>query len=108
VGPMRALELILTGDMLDAAAAKACGLALEVLAPDKLLPHAIAQARKIASKGPVAIAAAKRILKETAGLGLGPGQLVEAQAFALLFGTEDAREGLRAFVEKRPARFQGR
>jgi enoyl-CoA hydratase len=108
VGPARAMEMILTGDMVDAAGAKAWGLALEVLPPDKLLEHAVAQARKIASKGPAAIAAAKRILRATAAPQLGPGQEMEADAFGMLFGTEDGREGLKAFVEKRPARFQGK
>jgi enoyl-CoA hydratase len=108
VGPARAMEMILTGDMVDAAGAKAWGLALEVLPPEKLLEHAVAQARKIASKGPAAIAAAKRILRATAAPQLGPGQEMEADAFGMLFGTEDGREGLKAFVEKRPARFQGK
>jgi len=107
VGPARAMEMILTGDMVDAATAKAWGLALEVLAPNKLLDHAMAQARKIAAKGPAATAAAKRILRATAQPQLSAGQLMEADAFGVLFGTEDGREGLKAFVEKRPARFQG-
>src|SRR5512136_822273 len=106
VGPARAMEMILTGDMADAATAKAWGLALDVLPPEKLLEHAIGQARKIASKGPGAIAAAKRILRATAQPQLGPGQEMEAVAFGMLFGTADGREGLTAFVEKRPARFQ--
>ena len=108
VGPARALEMILTGDMVDAAGAKAWGLALDVLPPEKLLEHAVAQARKIASKGPAAIAAAKRILRATAAPQLAAGQEMEADAFGMLFGTEDGREGLKAFVEKRPARFQSR
>jgi enoyl-CoA hydratase len=107
VGAARAMEMILTGDMIDAATAKAWGLALEVLAPDKLVEYAFAQARKIAAKGPAAIAAAKRILRATAQPHLGAGQLMEAEAFGVLFGTGDGREGLTAFVEKRPARFQG-
>jgi len=107
VGPARAMEMILTGDMVDAATAKAWGLALEVLAPDALLPHALSQARKIAGKGPAATAAAKRILRATAAPALGAGQEMEAEAFGMLFGTRDGREGLQAFVEKRPARFQG-
>ncbi len=107
VGPARAMEMILTGDMADAATAKAWGLALDVLPPEKLLEHALGQARKIASKGPGAIAAAKRILRATAQPQLGPGQEMEADAFGMLFGTADGREGLTAFVEKRPARFQG-
>jgi enoyl-CoA hydratase len=107
VGPARAMEMILSDDMADAAAARAWGLALEVLPPERLLEHALAQARKIASKGPAAIAAAKRILRATAAPQLAAGQLMEAEAFGLLFGTADGREGLRAFVEKRPAQFKG-
>jgi len=107
VGPARAMEMILTGDMADAATAKAWGLALEVLPPEKLLEHALSQARKIGAKGPGAVAAAKRILRATAGPHLAAGQEMEAVAFGMLFGTADGKEGLQAFVEKRPARFQG-
>ncbi len=108
VGTARALEMILTGDMADAATAKAWGLALDVLPPEKLLDHALAQARKIAAKGPAAVAAAKRILRATAAPPLAAGQVMEAEAFGLLFGTEDGREGLAAFVAKRPPQFKGR
>jgi enoyl-CoA hydratase len=107
VGTQRALEMILTGDMVDAPTAKAWGLALEVLPPDKLLPHAVAQARKIAARGPAAVAAARRIVRATAAPPLGPGQLMEAEAFGSLFETADGKEGLRAFLEKRPAVFRG-
>jgi enoyl-CoA hydratase len=107
VGAARAMEMILTADMADAATAKAWGLALDVLPPEKLLEHAVAQARKIASKGPGAVAAAKRILRATAAPQLAAGHEMEADAFGLLFGTADGREGLTAFVEKRPARFTG-
>ena len=97
----------MTGKFADAATAKAWGLALDVLPPEKLLEHAVAQARKIAGKGPGAIAAAKRILRATAAPQLAAGQEMEAVAFGMLFGTADGKEGLQAFVEKRPARFQG-
>jgi enoyl-CoA hydratase len=107
VGPARAMEMILTGDMVDAPTAKAWGLALEVLSPEKLMEYALGQARKIASKGPGATAAAKRILRATAQPQLAAGQEMEADAFGMLFGTADGREGLTAFVEKRPARFRG-
>jgi enoyl-CoA hydratase len=105
---MRAKEIVFTGDMVDAARAKAIGLALDVLAPEQLVPHAIAQARKIASRGPLAVAAAKRVMEQGAGVDLGTGCALEMQAFALLFGTDDAREGMRAFLEKRAAAFRGR
>jgi enoyl-CoA hydratase len=107
VGIMRAKEIVFSGDMVDAARAKAIGLALEVLPPEQLLRHAVAQARKIASRGPVAVAAAKRVMEAGAGVDLATGCALEAEAFGLLFGTEDAREGLKAFVEKRAAAFKG-
>ncbi len=107
VGPQRALEMILTGDMVEGPTAVAWGLALEALPPEKLLPHAVGQARKIASKGPAAIAAARRIVRATAAPPIGPGQLMEAESFGGLFETEDGKEGLKAFLEKRPAAFRG-
>ena len=107
VGIMRALELIMTGDAVDAAKAKEIGLALEVLPAAELLPFAKAQAKKIAGKGPVAIAAAKRVVREGADADLRTASELERQAFAALFGTADAREGMRAFVEKRAARWKG-
>jgi enoyl-CoA hydratase len=108
VGPARALEIILTGDMIDAAKAKEIGLALEVLPPDELVPFAIEKARKIASRAPAAVALAKRTVHVGLGVDIAAAGELERQAFAALFGTEDTREGLRAFVEKRPAVFKGR
>jgi enoyl-CoA hydratase len=108
VGAMRALEIVLTGDMYDAPRAKEMGLCLEVLAPDALLPHATAKAKLVASRGPLAVAAAKRVLRAGADAGLVQGLALEAEAFGLVFASEDMREGTRAFLEKRPAKFQGR
>jgi enoyl-CoA hydratase len=108
VGRMRALELILTGDAAGAAAAKEMGLVLDVLPPDKLLPHALAQARKIASRGPVAVALAKRAVHAGADADVRVANELERQAFSACFATEDAREGMRAFVEKRAAAWKGR
>jgi enoyl-CoA hydratase len=107
VGIMRALEMVLTGDHYDAARAKEFGLVLEVLPPEALLPHAISQARKIASKGPVAVAVAKRLVQAGADADLAVANELERQAFAGLFGSEDAKEGMRAFVEKRAAQWKG-
>ncbi len=107
VGVMRALELILTGDQIDAARAKAIGLVLDVLPGDGLLAHARAQARKIAGKGPIAVAQAKQVLRRGAEPDLATANELERQAFAALFGSADAKEGTRAFLEKRPAQWKG-
>jgi enoyl-CoA hydratase len=108
VGLMRAKELILSGEPVDAATAKAIGLALEVLPADKLLEHARAKARLIASRGPAAVAMAKRVLQQGADLPLQGGLDLERTAFAGLFGSPETREGMFAFLEKRPAQFPGR
>ncbi len=108
VGSMPALEIVLTGEMYDAARAKELGLCLEVVAPDRLLDHAVAKAKLVASRGPLAVAAAKRALRAGADRGLAQGLALEAEAFGLLFATEDMREGTRAFLEKRAATFQGK
>jgi enoyl-CoA hydratase len=83
------------------------GLCLEVLAPDALLPHAKAKAKVIASRGPLAVAAAKRLVRAGADAGLPQGLALEAEAFGLVFASDDMREGTKAFLEKRPARFEG-
>ncbi len=108
VGIMRAKEMVLSGEAYDAAAARAMGLALEVLPPERLLEHARARARVIASRGPVAVAQAKKVMQQGADLPLADGNALERQAFAALFGGEDAKEGMKAFLEKRPASWTGR
>ncbi len=107
VGPMRAKELVLTGDLVDAHAAKAMGLCLDVVAPEQLLDHARAKARTVASRGPVAVATAKRLIQQGADLPLAEANALERQGFAGLFGGDDAKEGMRAFLEKRPAQWKG-
>lgn len=107
VGRARAKELIFTGDLLDAAKAKEYGLVLDVVAPDRLLAHCREVATKIASRGPSAVAQAKRVIEHGADLTLAAGNEMERQAFALLFGTQDQKEGMKAFLEKRPAAFTG-
>ncbi len=107
IGAMRALELILTGEPCDAARARELGLVLEVLPPERLLPHAQEQARRILARGPLAVAQAKRLVHAGAGLPLAAACELERQGFAATLATADAREGLRAFVERRPPRFQG-
>jgi enoyl-CoA hydratase len=107
VGPMRAKELVLTGDMVDAATAKAMGLCLDVVAPEKLVEHARAKARAAAARGPVAVATAKRLIQQGADLPLAEANALERQAFAGLFGGDDAKEGMRAFLEKRAPQWKG-
>ena len=107
VGAMRALEIVLTGEMVEAQPAKEMGLCLDVLAPEALLPHAKAKAKLIASRGPLAVAAAKRVLRAGADAGLAQGLALEAEAFGLVFASDDMREGTKAFLEKRPPKFKG-
>jgi enoyl-CoA hydratase len=108
LGRARAKELIFTGDMIDAAKAKEVGLVLEVLPPDQLLAHCRKVAEKIATRGPLAIRQAKRAIEFGADADLRTGNELERQAFAALFGSEDQREGTKAFLEKRQATFSGR
>lgn len=106
LGRNRAKELIFTGDPVDAAKAKEIGLALEVLAPEALLPRCKEIAHKIASRGPVALSQAKRVIEAGADLPLEDANEIERQAFGLLFGTDDLKEGMHAFLEKRKAAFK--
>jgi enoyl-CoA hydratase len=99
--------MVLTGDPIDARKAKEIGLALEVVPPVDLLEFARGQARKIASKGPLAVAQAKRSVHAGAGADMRVACELERQAFAALFGTQDAKEGMKAFLEKRAAAFKG-
>jgi len=107
VGAMRALEIVLGGEMVEARPAREMGLCLEVLAPEALLPHAKAKAKVIASRGPLAVAAAKRVLRAGADAGLAQGLALEAEAFGLVFASDNMREGTKAFLEKRPPSFKG-
>ncbi|GMU62895.1 MAG: putative enoyl-CoA hydratase echA8 [Myxococcaceae bacterium] len=107
VGKARAKELIFTGDMIDAAKAKEIGLVLDVLPAAELLAHCKKVAGTIAKRGPVAVSQAKRVIEHGADLPLKDANELERQAFALLFGTSDQREGMKAFVEKRAAEFKG-
>jgi enoyl-CoA hydratase len=105
VGKGKALEMLLTGDLIDATEALRIGLANRVVPADQLLAEAKAMAAKITAKGQVAV----RLCKEAVVNGLEMESLraagYEADLFALCFATEDQKEGMRAFLEKRAARF---
>jgi enoyl-CoA hydratase len=102
----RAKELVFTGDIIDAPKAKEYGFVLDVLAPDALLPHCQTVATTIAKRGPLAIAQAKRVIEAGADLSLKAAMELERQAFALLFGSGDQKEGMEAFLAKRPPVFK--
>ena len=84
------------------------GLADEVLSPEELLPRAKSFVEKIATKGPVAIGAAKEAMRRGAAMSMGDALSLESQHFSWLFATEDQKEGMAAFIEKRTANFKGR
>ena len=104
VGEAKALELNLTGDPITAEEAYELGLATRVVPDHELLDSALAWARKLAGQAPLAIEQIKRV----SGAGdLDAGIAAEKEGFASVFASEDAREGISAFVEKRTARFRG-
>ena len=108
VGMAKAAELIFTGDVIDAAEALRLDLVSRVVAPEELMPVVHELARKIAAGPPIAIRLAKRALYHNADCDLR--QALEFETFAqnICQDTEDAREGIAAFVEKRAPHFRGR
>ncbi len=108
VGVAQARELIYTGDTLTAEQARAIGLVNAVVPDAELRAKAIETAQKIASRGPLAVAAAKRVLLRGEEMDLAGACELEAQSFAVLFGSEDQKLGMRAFVAKEKAEFLGR
>ena len=108
VGKVKAKEMIFTGDMIDARRALEIGLCNAVLPREQLMPHCRQMAAKIATRGPLAVARAKRLVERGYDMPLRAANRQEAESFALLFDTEDRREGMQAFVEKRPPRFTGK
>jgi 2-(1,2-epoxy-1,2-dihydrophenyl)acetyl-CoA isomerase len=108
VGMAKACELTFTGDMIDAAEALRLGLVSEVYTPEALLPKAYELAAKIAAGPPIAIRLARRALYRNQHSDLAEALEFETFAQNVCSETEDAREGIRAFVEKRAPRFQGR
>jgi enoyl-CoA hydratase len=107
VGVAKARELIYTGDIVGAEEALRIGLVDLVVDPAELAARTRQTAEKIAQKGPLAIAQAKRVIREGQNLPLEQACQLEAEAFASLFDTADQKEGMKAFLEKRPAKFVG-
>ena len=108
VGRGRALELILTAEMIDAREAYRIGLVNAVVPPPDLLRVAGEMLRKILANGPIAVAMSIDAVVRGVELPLEDALLLEADQFGLLASTDDMREGMRAFLEKRAPRFSGR
>lgn len=103
-----AMELLLTGDSIDAATAARWGLVNRVVPTAALMETALDYARRIAANAPLAVQATKELALRSRDLDLATGLRLEQIMLRHLQGTEDVGEGTRAFAEKRPPRFQGR
>ena len=109
VGRARALELVLTSEKgLTATEAERIGLVNRVVPAGQALPAAIDIARKIRANGPAACRYALEAIRRGLDVPLAEGQVLEATLFGLCAATEDMKEGMTAFLEKRPAKFTGR
>jgi enoyl-CoA hydratase len=108
LGKGKALELILTGDRIGAADAERIGLVNKVVPPEQLMGAAEELARKIMSRGPLAVRAAIEAVMSGSEMPFEEGQVLEATLFGLLASTEDMKEGMGAFLEKRQAAFKNR
>ena len=107
VGEGKAMELILTGDMIDAQTALALGLVNQVHPHEELAARTMELAGRIAEKSPVALRMAKEAVKTASRATLDEGLRREIDLFALCFSSKDKDEGVRAFLEKRKAVFSG-
>ncbi len=107
IGRSRALELLLTGDRIDAAEALRIGLVNKVVPADKLIGECEQLMQRILVNGPVAVALCIEAVDRGSGMSLDEALALEASHFGLLSATADMREGMRAFLDKRKAEFTG-
>ena len=108
VGKSKAMDMILTGRMMDAEEAERCGLVSRVVPADELLDAALAVADKIAEMSAPVTAMAKEAVNRSYEVTLSEGVRFERRLFQSTFATDDRKEGMAAFVEKRPAAFSDR
>ncbi|WP_340644350.1 enoyl-CoA hydratase [Phenylobacterium sp.] len=107
VGKSKAMDMILTARMMDAAEAERSGLVSRVVAPDKLIEEAMAAAAKIAAQSPLAVMMNKELVEAAYETTLATGVALERRLFHSLFAFDDQKEGMAAFVEKRKPAFKG-
>ncbi len=108
VGAMRTKELVLTGRMISAEEAVSLGAALEACPPDELMPRALELAERLAAQAPVALAEGKRVVDDGLETSLASGLTLEQRVLGALYATEDGKEGIAAFMEKRKPQFAGK
>jgi len=108
VGKSKAMEMVLTGRMMDAAEAERAGLVSRIVPADKLIDEALKTAAAIAAFSASAVYAGKESVNRAYETTLAEGVRFERRMFQALFATEDQKEGMRAFAEKRPAAFKNR
>ncbi|WP_343698377.1 enoyl-CoA hydratase [Caulobacter sp.] len=108
VGKSKAMDMILTGRMMDAAEAERSGLVSRVFPADSLVDEVLAIAAKIASQSPLAVAMNKELVEAAYETTLTTGVALERRLFHSLFAFEDQKEGMAAFVEKRKPAFEGK
>jgi enoyl-CoA hydratase len=108
VGKAKAMDLCLTGRMMDAAEAERAGLVARIVPADKLMEETMAAAKKIASMGGLATIANKEAVNAAFETPLNEGLKLERRLFYGLFATADQKEGMAAFIEKRPPAFKNR
>lgn len=107
-GPAKATEIILTGDMISAKDALDIGLVNQIVPEGRLLKEAIGLAKKIATRPPLAVKLVLKAIREGLGKDLKTGLEIEANLFGDISQTEDMKEGVQAFIEKRQPKFRGR
>jgi enoyl-CoA hydratase len=107
IGKSKAMEMILTGRRMSAQEAQAAGLVSRVVPAEAYLDESLKLAREIASKAPLAVRFAKEAVNKAHETGLTDGIEDERRLFYFLFATQDQKEGMQAFIEKRAAEWKG-
>ena len=106
IGKAKAMDLILTGRMMDAAEAERSGLVARVVPADRLMDEAMTIAETIANMSMPSVLAGKEAINRAFESGLSEGMAFERRIFHSLFATEDQKEGMKAFIEKRPPKWK--